>query len=371
MNTVDLESNNARIMTTYKTHFTKEQLFELSEKGNSDAKYSIGYRYLKGMGGLAKNNDLATEWFKKAAEAGNLNAIKILKKSELSNIKVKVDPDLTLQDPLRSFIAETLPDQPHLLLNLKNQLSISKESISSGLIFILLLAYLIGTLNKARKVLKLIKKKNLLDKQIDELINHHIKALALKYKQTVKQDEYGNVFYDQWETAIRYFIKNVLCKNSDIKNHLAREAHFKELKQRITSAVIVYEQKGVNSDFKNINVEHLSPIDFEHYCADILKANGWKAKVTQASSDQGIDIIAEYKNIHVAFQCKKYSSPVGNQAVQQIIAGKQYIRADIAAVISNARYTASAKQLADSTGVHLLHYSELKRFKDLLLKSAA
>ena len=71
MNTVDLESNNAGIMTTYKTHYTKEQLFELSEKGNSDAMYSIGYRYLKGMGGLPQNNDLALEWFKKAADAGN------------------------------------------------------------------------------------------------------------------------------------------------------------------------------------------------------------------------------------------------------------------------------------------------------------
>lgn len=73
----------------------------------------------------------------------------------------------------------------------------------------------------------------------------------------------------------------------------------------------------------------------------------------------------------MAFQCKKYSSAIGNQAVQQIIAGKQYIRADIAAVVSNAKYTHSAKQLASSTGVYLLHYSELKTFKDRLLQSAA
>ncbi len=359
-------------MTTYKTRYTKEQLFELSEKGNTDAMYSIGYRYLKGIGDLNKNNELATEWFKKAAEAGNLNAIKILKNTPVSNAKPKIDidSDLTHQDSLKSFLSETFPAQ-HQLLNIKHPLSISTENISSGLIFILLLGYLIGTLNKAHKAFKLLGKKKLLNKQIDELINQHIKALALKYKQTVKQDEYGNVFYDQWEIATRYFIKNVLCKNSPIKNHLDQEERFKDIKERITNAVKAYELTSVNSDYKNINVEQLSPIDFEHYCADILKANGWKAKVTQATSDQGIDIIAQYKNIHVAFQCKKYSSPVGNQAVQQIIAGKQYIKADIAAVISNARYTASAKQLAVSTGVHLLHYSELKRFKDCLLKSVA
>ena len=358
-------------MTTYKTHFTKEQLFELSEKGNSDAMYSIGYRYLKGIAGLPKNTDLATEWFKKAADAGNLNAIKILKKTQVSYTKQKIEPDLTIHQALSSFISETLPAQTHQLLNLKNGLSFSKETISGGLIFTLLFFYLIATLNKTRKAFKLNRKIKQLNKQIDGLINQHIKALTLKYRQTVKQDEYGNIFYEQWNAATGYFIKHVLCKNSDIKTLLENKERFNDIKIRITDAVKDYEQKGANTDYKNINVEQLSPIDFEHFCADILKANGWKAKVTQASSDQGIDIIAQYKNIHVAFQCKKYSSPVGNQAVQQIIAGKQYIRADIAAVISNARYTASAKQLADSTGVHLLHYSELKRFKDLLLKSVA
>ena len=62
------------------------------------------------------------------------------------------------------------------------------------------------------------------------------------------------------------------------------------------------------------------------------------------------------------FQCKKYTSPIGNKAVQEIIAGKQFVQADIAAVVSNSRYTSSAKQLANVTGVYLLHYSELKQF---------
>ncbi len=374
MNTVDLESNNAGIMTTYKTHYTKEQLFELSDKGNSDAMYSIGYRYLKGMGGLPQNNDLAREWFKKSADAGNRNAIKILNNTSVLTTHITTKPteksDFSLQDSLWSFVSESSA-QTDQLLNLKNHLSISRETISNGLIIILFLVYLIRTLNKVRKAFKSTRKIKQLNKQIDELINQHIKALALKYRQTVKQDEYGNVFYDQWDTAVGYFIKQVLCKKTEIKNHLVQEDRFNNIKGRITRAVKAYEQKAANSDYKNIDVEQLSPIDFEYYCADILKANGWKAKVTQASSDQGIDIIAQYKNIHVAFQCKKYSNPVGNKAVQQIIAGKQYIRADIAAVISNARYTASAKQLADSTGVHLLHYSELKCFKDLLLKSVA
>lgn len=107
-------------------------------------------------------------------------------------------------------------------------------------------------------------------------------------------------------------------------------------------------------------------MDFEHYCADLLKANGWQAQVTQASGDQGIDIIAEYDGKKAVFQCKKYASPVGNKAVQEVIEGKQFCGASIAAVVSNASYTQSAKQLANTTGVYLLHHSELAQFKERL-----
>lgn len=87
---------------------------------------------------------------------------------------------------------------------------------------------------------------------------------------------------------------------------------------------------------------------------------------TPASGDQGIDVIASYGNVKAVFQCKKYAQPVGNGAVQEIVAGKQFERADIAAVVSNATFTTSAKQLASTTGVHLLHYSELQGFAEKL-----
>jgi len=86
--------------------------------------------------------------------------------------------------------------------------------------------------------------------------------------------------------------------------------------------------------------------------------------VTQASGDQGIDVIATRDNVKAVLQCKKYSQPVGNAAVQEIIAGKQFEQADIAAVVSNNSYTQSAKQLANAAGVHLLHYAELEQFAE-------
>ena len=84
--------------------------------------------------------------------------------------------------------------------------------------------------------------------------------------------------------------------------------------------------------------------------------------MTQACGDQGIDVIAQHGNVKAVFQCKKYSQPVGNAAVQEIIAGKAFEQAHVAAVVSNATFTPSATQLASTTGVFLLHISELPQF---------
>ncbi|NOS73698.1 MAG: restriction endonuclease [Methyloglobulus sp.] len=125
-----------------------------------------------------------------------------------------------------------------------------------------------------------------------------------------------------------------------------------------------YSADGMQSDslFPTLDFEQMTPIDFEHYCAGILRNNGWQTKVTKGSGDQGVDIVSEHGDIKAVFQCKKYSNPVGNKAVQEIIAGKHFEQADFATVVSNAQFTASAKQIANIAGVKLLHYSELDNF---------
>ena len=94
-------------------------------------------------------------------------------------------------------------------------------------------------------------------------------------------------------------------------------------------------------------------------CANTLKKNGWKTNLTPGSGDQGVDVIAKREGIRVVLQCKKYSSPVGNKAVQEVFSGKGFEDADFAAVVSNADYTAAARQLAQKNGVLLLHFDDL------------
>jgi HJR/Mrr/RecB family endonuclease len=100
--------------------------------------------------------------------------------------------------------------------------------------------------------------------------------------------------------------------------------------------------------------EPLTPLGFEKECASKLRAVGWTTSCTPNSGDQGADVVGEKNGERFVFQCKLYGRPVGNKAVQEAYAAKAFYGASRAAVISNSGYTASARNLAASTGVILL-----------------
>lgn len=92
--------------------------------------------------------------------------------------------------------------------------------------------------------------------------------------------------------------------------------------------------------------------EFEHYCADILRANSFEnINVTSASRDFGIDILAEKDGVKYAIQCKYYSDPVGIKAVQEAYAGRDYYDAMVAVVMTNQDFTKSALQFAEKLKV--------------------
>ena len=94
--------------------------------------------------------------------------------------------------------------------------------------------------------------------------------------------------------------------------------------------------------------------EFEYQCAKILKRKHFsKIKVTQSSGDQGIDIIAFKHRKKYGIQCKYYTHPVGNKAVQEAYAGANFYDCDKAVVMTNITFTKSATQLAQKLDVEL------------------
>lgn len=110
-----------------------------------------------------------------------------------------------------------------------------------------------------------------------------------------------------------------------------------------------------------LKVDSMEGHQFEYYCADILKKNGFSnVEVTQGSGDHGIDILADKEDISYAIQCKCYSSNIGNAAVQQAHTGKSLYHKDIAVVLTNQYFTAQAKEEADALGVKLWDRDKLQ-----------
>lgn len=103
-----------------------------------------------------------------------------------------------------------------------------------------------------------------------------------------------------------------------------------------------------------LNCDSMEGHQFEHFCADILKKNGFEnVEVTRGSGDQGIDILATKDGVKYGIQCKCYSSDIGNKAVQEAFSGKTFYHCHVASVLTNRHFTASAKELAESNGVLL------------------
>ena len=102
--------------------------------------------------------------------------------------------------------------------------------------------------------------------------------------------------------------------------------------------------------------------EFEDYCALILKDNGFRSiEMTPVSGDQGVDILAVRQGESWAIQCKNYHDAVGNFAVQEACAGREYYGCDRAAVLCPTTYTRAAKELAASTEVDLWDGEVLSR----------
>lgn len=101
-------------------------------------------------------------------------------------------------------------------------------------------------------------------------------------------------------------------------------------------------------------MDELEGHEFEKYCAELLRKNGFlEVEVTKGSGDFGADILAEKDGVTYAVQCKCYDKPVGVKAVQEIYAGRDYYDRMVGAVMTNQYFTAPAVQAAKKLNIML------------------
>lgn len=207
--------------------------------------------------------------------------------------------------------------------------------------------------------------KDTLKENVKKLTEQHVETLSRKRKMLIKFDDYGRMIDEDWNKEIRYFIHSHNILNfDDYRNDIN---FIMEILYLIDDIIFKYEQKQKNNDSYIEFDDNMTPNEYEYFCADILVGQGFDARVTKQSGDQGADIIVyNENNPFIVIQCKLYSSPIGNKAVQEISSAKYHYGARIAIVVSNHSYTKSAIELANTNDVLLIHHDDLRDFMQLL-----
>lgn len=117
------------------------------------------------------------------------------------------------------------------------------------------------------------------------------------------------------------------------------------------------ESKGIEDsqydEDERIDIDKMDGGTFEHFCADLLRVNGWTdVQVTPGSGDHGIDITAAKDDIKWGFQCKRWNgTKVDAIAIGQTYKGKALYECDMVAVITTSTLTAQAEGEAKQLGI--------------------
>ena len=117
--------------------------------------------------------------------------------------------------------------------------------------------------------------------------------------------------------------------------------------------------------FAGKQLDEMEGLDFEYYCAELLKNRGFiEVEVTKSSGDYGVDILAEKEGVTYAIQCKRYSAPVGVKAIQEAYAGRDYYDRMVGCVLTNQYFTQPAVEAASKLKILLWDRDYLEEMID-------
>ncbi len=219
----------------------------------------------------------------------------------------------------------------------------------------------------------------------------YLDKLKLRNKQLIYRDHYGDLIESDWEKEVNLFTKNRILKiqtyldlkiPAALKAEMERSPSWNEFYgdnfNFIVKTIKEYVEKEVDYDRceNTENVEeyddevaqnfNIDPYEYEKLIAEIFENLGWTTFNTPKSGDQGADIVMQKEGFTYVVQCKLYGQPVGNKAVQEVSSAKAYYEAVGSVVVTNNDYTKSARQLAESQNVWLLHDSQLVEWNSLV-----
>jgi len=200
---------------------------------------------------------------------------------------------------------------------------------------------------KVIKFIKILIEKNKIREEINRFygIRKEIEESIIQNKERIKEKE----------KEIEYLTTQIKSKKKEILFILSQKKKDMELfEQRWVKKIDIPKLKearlGINNNFSN-----LSPYEFEHFVAKLLREMGYSTKVTQRTGDYGVDIIAKKDGETTAVQCKRFkeSSLVGNRDIQRILGSMLTIKAQKCIFVTTSKYTKQAINQAKGCPIQL------------------
>lgn len=203
---------------------------------------------------------------------------------------------------------------------------------------------------------------------IERMKTKAIKDIRTTYKYSdKKKEEVVSGFKEELDYGDEYFSEETRNLANSMFKDVALEAGqgYSFTRNSTRGQNEMSSLSSVRATHIEIDFDHMDGHQFEHFCAGLLKNNGFKnVEVTRASGDQGVDIIAKQGEIRFAFQCKCFSSPVSNKPVQEVFTGKSIYGCQVAVVLTNQYFTQGAIDAARATGVLLWDRTMLRKLID-------
>lgn len=100
-------------------------------------------------------------------------------------------------------------------------------------------------------------------------------------------------------------------------------------------------------------IDTMTGYEFEDFLVNLFTKLGYTVDQRKRSHEQDLDLLLIQHGERIAVQVKRYSKPVGNEAIQEANAARMYYRCQRALVVTNSSFTTSAKQLAERCNVEL------------------
>lgn len=221
--------------------------------------------------------------------------------------------------------------------------------IGLGVVISIIFTYL-AVLNMIRK------KKELLIYDIDRLgiaidINNFIsRAGKEKGKGSWRYMDYGfNV------DKMNLFVKALSEKGLRVGN-------IDNLKFILIRFIDIKEESIIKGGFESTQYKFssLSGNDFENLLVRLYESMGYIVEHPGGRGDQGGDLILNKNGQRILVQAKRYSSNIGNGAVQEAVAAKKYYDCNRMMLIGSSNFTRGALDLASYNEVELIGKSELQ-----------